>query len=90
MMLLHLLMVLPRLLNLLDGAHGIHSPASANKENMNDGIKVGNRVDVVVLVESIRTISERYANTAYGFFLGKVAYLVVANYVRNTWGKYGQ
>ncbi|GKG05755.1 hypothetical protein Tco_0325841 [Tanacetum coccineum] len=28
--------------------------------------------------------------TAYGFFLGKrVAYLVVANYVRNTWGKYG-
>ncbi|GKF01371.1 hypothetical protein Tco_0028294, partial [Tanacetum coccineum] len=39
---------------------------------------------------SIRTISERFANTAYGFFLGKrVAYLVVANYVRNTWGKYG-
>ncbi|GJY81713.1 putative reverse transcriptase domain-containing protein [Tanacetum coccineum] len=30
------------------------------------------------------------ANTAYGFFLGKrVAYPVVANYVRNTWGKYG-
>ncbi|GJT79270.1 ATPase, F1/V1/A1 complex, alpha/beta subunit [Tanacetum coccineum] len=27
---------------------------------------------------------------AYGFFLGnKVAYPVVANYVRNTWGKYG-
>ncbi|GJW40775.1 phloem protein 2-like protein [Tanacetum coccineum] len=35
-------------------------------------------------------ISERFANTAYGFFLGKrVAYPVVANYVRNTWGKYG-
>ncbi|GJU38161.1 hypothetical protein Tco_1186515 [Tanacetum coccineum] len=34
--------------------------------------------------------SERFANTAYGFFLGKkVAYPVVANYVRNTWGKYG-
>ncbi|GKA04459.1 retrotransposon protein, putative, ty3-gypsy subclass [Tanacetum coccineum] len=33
---------------------------------------------------------ERFANTAYGFFLGKkVAYPVVANYVRNTWGKYG-
>ncbi|GJW40803.1 copia protein, partial [Tanacetum coccineum] len=29
-------------------------------------------------------------NTAYDFFLGKrVAYHVVANYVRNTWGKYG-
>ncbi|GJT61265.1 retrotransposon protein, putative, ty1-copia subclass [Tanacetum coccineum] len=35
-----------------------------------------NGIDVVVLVESIRTISERFANTAYGFFLGnQVAYL---------------
>ncbi|GKE41754.1 beta-caryophyllene synthase, partial [Tanacetum coccineum] len=50
----------------------------------------GNGVDVVVPVESIRSISERFANTAYGLFLGKrVAYPVVANYVRNTWGKYG-
>ncbi|GKG35912.1 hypothetical protein Tco_0443590, partial [Tanacetum coccineum] len=37
-----------------------------------------------------RAISECFANTAYGFFLGKkVLYPVVANYVRNTWGKYG-
>ncbi|GKC11368.1 hypothetical protein Tco_1008150, partial [Tanacetum coccineum] len=50
----------------------------------------GNGIDVVVLVDSIRAISERFANTAYGFFMGKkVAYPVVANYVRNTWGKYG-
>ncbi|GJS57558.1 hypothetical protein Tco_0652342 [Tanacetum coccineum] len=49
----------------------------------------GNGVDVVVPVESVRAISERFANTAYGFFLGKrVAYPVIANYVRNTWGKY--
>ncbi|GJZ58246.1 hypothetical protein Tco_0613740 [Tanacetum coccineum] len=49
----------------------------------------GNRVDVVVPVESIRAISDEFANTAYGFFLGKrVAYLVVANYVKDTWGKY--
>ncbi|GKA98670.1 cytokinin dehydrogenase 3-like protein [Tanacetum coccineum] len=41
----------------------------------------GNGIDVVVLVDSIRAISERFANTAYGFFLGKkVAYPVVANY----------
>ncbi|GJV52050.1 retrotransposon protein, putative, ty1-copia subclass [Tanacetum coccineum] len=46
----------------------------------------GNGIDVVVLVESIRAISERFANTSYGFFLGnRVAYPVVANYVRNTW-----
>nr|GEX99934.1 hypothetical protein [Tanacetum cinerariifolium] len=45
----------------------------------------GNRIDVVVRVESIRAISERFSNTTYGFFLGKrVAYPVVANYVRNT------
>ncbi|GKE51252.1 hypothetical protein Tco_1486408 [Tanacetum coccineum] len=37
-----------------------------------------------------RARSERFANTTYGFFLGmQVAYPVVANYVRNTWGKYG-
>nr|GFD21044.1 hypothetical protein [Tanacetum cinerariifolium]GFD21105.1 hypothetical protein [Tanacetum cinerariifolium] len=45
----------------------------------------GNRIDVVVPVESIRAISDRFANTTYGFFLGKrVAYPVVANYVMNT------
>ncbi|GJR64396.1 hypothetical protein Tco_0010461 [Tanacetum coccineum] len=49
----------------------------------------GNDIDVVVSVESIRAISARFANTVYGFFLGnRVAYPVVANYVRNTWGKY--
>ncbi|GJQ93565.1 hypothetical protein Tco_0004704 [Tanacetum coccineum] len=46
----------------------------------------GNGINVVISVDSIRAISERFAYTAYGFFLGKkVAYPVVANYVRNTW-----
>ncbi|GJT46304.1 cytokinin dehydrogenase 3-like protein [Tanacetum coccineum] len=46
----------------------------------------GNGIDVVVSVESIRAISDRFANTTYGLFLGKrVAYHVVANNVRNTW-----
>nr|GEY97319.1 hypothetical protein [Tanacetum cinerariifolium] len=50
----------------------------------------GNGIDVVVLMKSIHVKSKRFANTTYGFFLGKrVAYPVVANYVRNTWGKYG-
>ncbi|GJY69342.1 putative reverse transcriptase domain-containing protein, partial [Tanacetum coccineum] len=50
----------------------------------------GNGIDVIVLVESIKAISERFVNTTCGFFLGKrVAYPVVANYVRNTWGKFG-
>nr|GEX96966.1 hypothetical protein [Tanacetum cinerariifolium] len=42
----------------------------------------GNEIDVVVLMYYIRTISERFANTLYGYFLGKrVAYHVVANYL---------
>ncbi|GKB75171.1 retrotransposon protein, putative, ty1-copia subclass [Tanacetum coccineum] len=50
----------------------------------------GNGIDVVVPVDSVHAISERSSNTAYGFFLGKkTAYHVVANYVRNTWIKYG-
>ncbi|GKC26216.1 hypothetical protein Tco_1033510, partial [Tanacetum coccineum] len=66
------------------------SPASSKYKRASYDIAFrGNRVDVVVPVESIRAISERFANTAYGFFLGKrVAYPVVANYVINTWGKY--
>ncbi|GKG00229.1 retrotransposon protein, putative, ty1-copia subclass, partial [Tanacetum coccineum] len=31
----------------------------------------GNGINMVVPVESIRAISERFANTTYGFFLGK-------------------
>ncbi|GKB04247.1 retrotransposon protein, putative, unclassified [Tanacetum coccineum] len=38
----------------------------------------------------VQAISDRFANTSYDFFLGKrEAYLVVDNYVRNAWGKYG-
>ncbi|GJT35070.1 reverse transcriptase domain, reverse transcriptase zinc-binding domain protein [Tanacetum coccineum] len=44
----------------------------------------------VMPVESIRAVSDRFANSTSGFFLGKrVAYPVVANYVRNMWGKFG-
>nr|GEX76473.1 hypothetical protein [Tanacetum cinerariifolium] len=41
----------------------------------------GNGIDVVNPVDSIRTISERFTNKAYVFFLRKkVAYPIVANY----------
>ncbi|GKC36628.1 hypothetical protein Tco_1049012 [Tanacetum coccineum] len=64
-----------------------------NNEAVKDGIvpsvMARNEADVDVSLESILLVSERYANSAYGFFLGKrVAYPFVANYVRNTWGKY--
>ncbi|GJT89096.1 hypothetical protein Tco_1070813 [Tanacetum coccineum] len=35
----------------------------------------GNGIDVVVPVDSIRIVSERFANIKYGFFLGKAARL---------------
>ncbi|GJS98433.1 putative jacalin-like lectin domain-containing protein [Tanacetum coccineum] len=57
---------------------------------MESGNIKGHGADVAVSLESIRAISEWFINTAYGFLLGKrVAYPIVANYVRNTWGKYG-
>nr|GEW24564.1 hypothetical protein [Tanacetum cinerariifolium] len=41
----------------------------------------GNGIYMVVLMESIWAISERFANTTYGFFLGRrMGYPVVANY----------
>ncbi|GJT44308.1 hypothetical protein Tco_0953023 [Tanacetum coccineum] len=69
-------------------SHGIHSPASANEENMKDvgttlrptpvGITFG-----MSSFANVTAISERFSNTAFGFFWGKrMAYLIVANYVK--------
>ncbi|GJR61915.1 reverse transcriptase domain, reverse transcriptase zinc-binding domain protein [Tanacetum coccineum] len=49
-----------------------------------------NGVDVHVPKESVSVMNEWLNNTVYGFFFGKrVAYPVVENYVKNTWGKFG-
>ncbi|GKC27344.1 hypothetical protein Tco_1034638 [Tanacetum coccineum] len=64
----------------------VRQKPSNSTDNPNKG---GNGLDVVVPVESIRAISERFANTAYGFFLGKcVALPVVANYFSSMEGLY--
>ncbi|GJW43656.1 hypothetical protein Tco_0072455 [Tanacetum coccineum] len=45
----------------------------------------GNEVDVVVSLESVLEVKERFENYVYGFFLGKrVAYPVVENFVKNS------
>ncbi|GJS98198.1 zinc finger, CCHC-type containing protein [Tanacetum coccineum] len=49
-----------------------------------------NEVDVAISLESVRAISERFADTIYGFLSGKhIVYLLVDNYVKNTCNKYG-
>nr|GEX90555.1 putative reverse transcriptase domain-containing protein [Tanacetum cinerariifolium] len=51
---------------------------------------MGNEADVAIPLDYIRAVNEMFANTVYGFFFGKrVAYPFVANYVKNTWSKYG-
>ena len=47
-------------------------------------------VDLVLPKESILQISDRFANTLYGYFVGKrLAFPIVENYVKNTWAKFG-
>ncbi|GJS12851.1 hypothetical protein Tco_0407323 [Tanacetum coccineum] len=80
-------------------SHGIHSHSCVNEENMNDaGTKVGptpasntpSMCSYANVTSVPKLLLKRFTNTTYGFFLGKlVAYPVMANYVRNTWGKYG-
>nr|GEX55027.1 hypothetical protein [Tanacetum cinerariifolium] len=62
------------------GGHMVDENVGQTSCNSTDTPNKGG--EVVVPMESIRAISERFANTAYGFFLGtRVAYHVVANYL---------
>ena len=46
--------------------------------------------DVVIPLSSVKQVSDRYANTLYGYFLGKrLAFPVVDFYAKNNWAKYG-
>ncbi|KAJ0813964.1 hypothetical protein HanPSC8_Chr17g0779781 [Helianthus annuus] len=46
--------------------------------------------DVVIPLSSVKQVSDRYANTLYGYFLGKrLAFPVVDYFAKNNWVKYG-
>ncbi|GJT39899.1 hypothetical protein Tco_0939764 [Tanacetum coccineum] len=51
------------------------------------------RVDgahVTIPLEAVNEVSTRFANTLYGYFIGKrLAFPIVENHVKNTWAKYG-
>ncbi|PWA64646.1 zinc knuckle CX2CX4HX4C [Artemisia annua] len=46
--------------------------------------------NVTISLEVVDEISSRFANTLYGYFIGKrLAFPIVENYVKNTWAKLG-
>ncbi|GJS12846.1 putative reverse transcriptase domain, reverse transcriptase zinc-binding domain protein [Tanacetum coccineum] len=45
---------------------------------------------VALPMDAVDAISSRFANTLFGYFIGKrLAFPLVENYVKNTWAKYG-
>nr|GEV38302.1 hypothetical protein [Tanacetum cinerariifolium] len=45
---------------------------------------------VAIPIEAVEEVSSRFANTLYGYFIGKrLAFSLVENYVKNTWAKFG-
>ncbi|PWA58171.1 zinc knuckle CX2CX4HX4C [Artemisia annua] len=45
---------------------------------------------VTIPLKEIEDVSARFANTLYGYFIGKrLAFPIVENYVKNTWAKFG-
>ena len=45
---------------------------------------------VAIPMKEIEDVSARFANTLYGYFIGKrLAFPIVENYVKNTWAKFG-
>ncbi|GKE66115.1 hypothetical protein Tco_1520276 [Tanacetum coccineum] len=45
---------------------------------------------VAIPLGAVDEVSTRFENTLYGYFIGKrLAFLIVENYVKNAWEKYG-
>ncbi|GJU05349.1 RNA-directed DNA polymerase, eukaryota, reverse transcriptase zinc-binding domain protein [Tanacetum coccineum] len=52
--------------------------------------EVVDRAFVAIALEAVEEVSSRFANTLYGYFIGKIlVFSLVENYVKNTWAKYG-
>nr|GEV58521.1 hypothetical protein [Tanacetum cinerariifolium] len=62
----------------------------SNNNGISEVAPAGNGADVTTSIESLLEVKEHYEISVYGFFLGKrVAYLVIENYVKNTWSRSG-
>ncbi|GKB06694.1 zinc knuckle CX2CX4HX4C containing protein [Tanacetum coccineum] len=77
-----------------DGEVGSFKSTSINTENNHGATGVIGEdctlADVIIPQEEVDTLSARFENSLYGYFVGRrLAFPVVQNYARNAWGKYG-
>ncbi|GJW15907.1 putative reverse transcriptase domain-containing protein [Tanacetum coccineum] len=77
-----------------DGEVGSFKSTSINTENNHGAAGVIGEdctlADVIIPQEEVDTLSARFENSLYGYFVGRrLAFPVVLNYARNAWGKYG-
>ncbi|XP_022037240.1 uncharacterized protein LOC110939954 [Helianthus annuus] len=65
---------------------------SSHKVNFRymENIEAVDDVDVMIPIESVQQVQDRFANVLFGYFLGKrLVFPVVDYFVRNRWEKYG-
>ncbi|GJZ68045.1 retrotransposon protein, putative, ty1-copia subclass [Tanacetum coccineum] len=77
-----------------DGEVGSFKSTSINTENNHGAAGVIGEdctlANVIIPQEEVDTLSARFENSLYGYFVGRrLAFPVVQNYARNAWGKYG-
>nr|GEV98519.1 zinc knuckle CX2CX4HX4C [Tanacetum cinerariifolium] len=74
--------------NVVSSQNSTMKQAVKIKEMRNSVVVAGARVTIPL--EAVQEVSSRFANTLYGYFIGKrLAFPLVENYVKNTWAKFG-
>ena len=64
--------------------------SKVSDKSVQDGMVDLSLADVVLPQDEVETISARFENSLYGYFVGqRPAFPVVQNFVRNVWKKYG-
>ncbi|GJR16497.1 zinc knuckle CX2CX4HX4C containing protein [Tanacetum coccineum] len=80
----------PKVLN--DGSHPdvMHSSIPTTWTTTRGFEFLADGAAVAIPFAEVEAVCSRFANTLYGYFIGKrLAFPLVENYVKNTWGKYG-
>ncbi|GKD81476.1 hypothetical protein Tco_1348315, partial [Tanacetum coccineum] len=79
----------PSFATVVNGAIEVRSTPKLNFRAMVNPDKVEHS-DFILPIAAINAVKHKFDNTLVGFFVGKkVAFLLVKNYVMNTWNKFG-